>query len=203
MLPAPGGGPGFNVASPIPEERAGAINQYKKVVDLCAEWGGRTCLYVAGCQVFGTTRAEAWEWSRSALTEIAAAARDRDVTIAVEPTPADSNLVDTIDDALRMMEESGAPNVKVMFDTFHALYRSEVPSDYVYRAGSNLHHVHLADVDRRPPGAGRVDYRALIAALKAVGYDGYLCMEIGFNTRAIEPDDFAQRAYDYIRPLAS
>ena len=31
MLPAPGGGPGFNVASPSPEERRAAIEQYKDV----------------------------------------------------------------------------------------------------------------------------------------------------------------------------
>src|SRR5262245_7208002 len=30
MLPAPGGGPGFNVSSPMEEERAAAIDQYKK-----------------------------------------------------------------------------------------------------------------------------------------------------------------------------
>jgi protein FrlC len=201
MLPAPGGGPGFNVASPIREERAAAIDQYNKVIELCAEWGGKTCLYVAGWQIFGTPREQAWAWSREALTRIAATAKDNDVTVAVEPTSADSNLVDTIDDALRLMEESGSSSVKVMFDTYHALYRNEVPSDYVYRAGKDLHHVHLADIDRNPPGAGRVDYVALIAALKSVGFDRYLTMEIGFNRRAVEPDDFARRAYEYVKPL--
>ena len=67
MLPAPGGGAGFNVASPIKEERTAAIDQYKKVVTLCAELGGKIVLYVAGWQVFGTTREEAWNWSRAAL----------------------------------------------------------------------------------------------------------------------------------------
>ena len=202
MLPAPGGGPGFNVASPMKEERAGAIDQYKKVIELCAEWGGKTCIYVAGWQIFGTTSDQAWEWSRAALVEIAATGRDLGVTIAVEPTSADSNLVETMDDALRLMAESGAPNVKVMFDTFHALYRNEVSSDYVYRAGKDLHHIHLADLDRNPPGPGRVDYAGLMAALKAVGFKGYATMEIGFSRRNVDPDDFARRAYDYIKPLA-
>src|ERR687890_410297 len=31
MLPAPGGGPGFNVASPSPEERRGRRQRHKKV----------------------------------------------------------------------------------------------------------------------------------------------------------------------------
>jgi protein FrlC len=59
MLPAPGGGPGLNVASPMPEERAAAVEQYKKVADLCADLGGSTLLYVAGWQVFGTSRKQA------------------------------------------------------------------------------------------------------------------------------------------------
>ena len=34
MLPAPGDGPGFNVASVDPLERAAAVDQYKLVADL-------------------------------------------------------------------------------------------------------------------------------------------------------------------------
>ena len=63
-------------------------------------------LYVAGWQVFGTNREQAWEWSRSALVEIAGHASGKGVTIAIEPTSADSNLVDSCDDALRMMREA-------------------------------------------------------------------------------------------------
>ncbi|MDP9137516.1 MAG: sugar phosphate isomerase/epimerase [Pseudomonadota bacterium] len=201
MLPAPGGGPGFNVASPIAEERAAAIDQYKKVTELCAEWGGKTVLYVAGWQIFGTPREQAWAWSRDALADVADFAQPHGVTLAVEPTSADSNLVDSCDDVMAMMREVGKPNVKAMFDTYHTLYRNEVPTDYVRRLGKDLHHVHLADVDRGPPGSGRVDYVSLIAALKAAGFEGYLTMEIGFNRRAVEADDVACRALQYIKPL--
>lgn len=201
MLPAPGGGEGINVASPIPEERAAAIAQYKKVIDLCHEWGGKTVLYVAGWQIFGTSRAEAWEWSRAALVEIAACAADLGVTIAVEPTSSDSNLVDSCDDLLDMIEQAGRPNVQGMFDTFHTLYRNEVPTDYVHRLGEKLHHVHLADVNRDPPGSGVVDYVSLIEALKSNGYQGFLTMEVGFNRRAVEPDDLARRSLEYLRRL--
>lgn len=201
MLPAPGGGPGFNVASPIAEERAAAADQYKKVVALCAEWGGRTVLYVAGWQVFGTSREDAWGWSCDALADVAAFAEQHGVTIAVEPTSADSNLVDSCDDVMRMMREVGRSNVKAMFDTYHTLYRNEVPTDYVYRLGKDLHHIHLADVNRDPPGSGVVDYVSLVAALKEVGFDGYLTMEIGFNRRAVEPDDLARRAYQYMKSI--
>lgn len=201
MLPAPGGGPGFNVASANALERAAAVDQYKRVAELCAEWGGRTVIYVAGWQVFGTSRADAWRWSRDSLTEIADFAAPLGITMAVEPTSSDSNLVDDCDDVLSMLAEVNRPNVKAMFDTYHTLYRNEVPSDYVFGLGRNLTHIHLADVNREPPGSGVVDYVSLIEALKSIGYDGYLTMEIGFNRRAVEPDDLARRALGYLRPL--
>lgn len=201
MLPAPGGGAGFNVASPLPEERAAAIDQYAKVIDLCADLGGRIVIYVAGWQVYGTDRRQAWAWSREALTRAAAHARDRGMILVIEPTSTDSNLVDDCDDAIQMMVEVGAPNVKLMFDTFHVLYRNEVPTDYVHRMGKDLAHLHIADVGRSPPGDGRIDYPALIRALRYVGYDGYLAMEIGYDRRAVEPDLMARKAIEHLKPL--
>ncbi|MDQ3864031.1 MAG: sugar phosphate isomerase/epimerase [Actinomycetota bacterium] len=201
MLPAPGGGPGFNVASPLPEERRNAIEQYKKVGELCSELGGQTVLYVAGWQIYGTAREQAWEWSREALGEIAQTVEGYGVTIAVEPTPVDSNLVEDCDDAMRLRREVNRPNVKLMFDTIHVLYRNEVPTDYVYRMADDLHHVHLSDEDRLPPGAGRGDFVGLVEALNEIGYEGYLAMEIGFNRRDVEPDQVARQAYEYVKPL--
>ena len=204
MLPAPGGGPGFNAASPLEAERRNTIDQYRKVIRLCAELGGKIVLYVAGWQIFGTSREQAWEWSRSALSGLADFARDAGVTLVIEPTSADSNLVDSCDDALRMMREVEKPNVKLMFDTYHTLYRSEPPTDYVHRMGKDLAHIHLADAGRAAPGAdGRVDYPGLIAALRETGFDGYLTMEIGFDRRAVDPDSVARRAFDYLRPLVA
>ena len=201
MLPAPGGGPGFNVASPLPEERRYAIEHYKEVIELCAEWGGKTVIYVAGWQVFGTTRKQAWEWSREALREIAKTAADYGVTMVVEPTAMDSNLIESCDDAIEMMEEVEMPNVKLMFDTIHVMYRNEVLTDYVYRMGENLRHVHLSDNDRLPPGSGRGDFVSLVSALKDISYQGYLTMEIGFDRRSVEPDQVARQAFDYMKPL--
>lgn len=199
MLPAPGGGAGFNVASANTLERAAAVDQYKKVADLCRAWGAPILMYVAGWQIFGASRKDAWSWTAESLNEIAEFASD--LTIAVEPTSSDSNLIDSCDDVIELMDQVNKPNIGAMFDTFHTLYRNEVPTDYVYRLGKRLKHIHLADVNREPPGSGVVDYVALIQALKDVDYDGYLAMEIGFHRRNVEPDDMARRAHDYLRSI--
>lgn len=201
LLPAPGGGPGNNPASPLAEERAATIAHYREVVDLAADFGCDRVLYIAGWRIFGTEQAQALEWSLAALRQIADHAAGKGVTICIEPTSADSNLVDTAGEALQLRAESERSNVAVMFDTYHALYRNESSSDYVYEMREHLAHVHFADTNRLPPGEGAVDWFGVMQALKDVGFDGHVTMEIGFNTRSAEPDRYARSALAYLKAL--
>ena len=43
----------------------------------------------------------------------------------------------------------------------------------------------------------------LIGALREVGFDGYLTMEIAFNWRDVDPDFIARKAFDYLKPLVA
>jgi fructoselysine 3-epimerase len=201
LLPAPGGGPGNNPASPLSEERTATIAHYKEVVDLAHDLGAEKVLYIAGWRIFGTEQAQAWDWSLQAVREIADYAVDKSVTICIEPTSADSNLVDSAGEALQLREQSGKSNVKVMFDTYHALYRNEPSSDYVYEMAPHLAHVHFADTDRLPPGEGAVDWTGVMQALKDVNFAGHVTMEIGFNTRRAEPDRYARSALTFVKGL--
>lgn len=201
MLPAPGGGPGCNPASPDVQERAFTVAHYKEVIDLAVQWKAPLVLYVPGWQVFGTSRERAWAYTVDCLREIAAYAKERHIKLAVEPTSADSNFVDTADHALELMREAESDNVKVMFDTFHAIYRNEVPADYVRLMGKDLAHIHLCDYDRTAPKDGRIDFQAILGELKAIGYDGYVTMEAGFNTRASNPDLIARNSLEYLKGI--
>lgn len=203
MLPAPGGGPGNNPASAIAEERTWTRKHYKDVVDLASDLECPRVLYIAGWQIFGVTTDDAWKWSLECLVDVAEHAKSKGVTIAVEPTPADSNLIETADDALSLMKQAGQSNVKVMFDTIHALYRNEDPSDYVHRMKDHLDHIHMSDYDRLAPGAGGMDFRPVMQALKDIGFDGYVTMEIGFAARSTHPDSIARGALDHLKGIES
>jgi fructoselysine 3-epimerase len=201
MLPAPGGAAGNNPASADPGERAYALSQYEGMMELCAAWGCGTVIYVPGWYIFGTSRADAWRWSLEALAQIAEKAAAHGLQVVVEPTPGDFNLVETADNAIEMMRAVDANNVKLMFDTFHALYRNEVPSDWAYVMGSDLEYVHISDNDRLVPGQGRGDFPGLLAALSDIGYSGYLSMELGFTSRGAQPDQVARDSLAYMRGL--
>jgi protein FrlC len=201
MLPAPSGGSGNNPVSPMALERSGTIEHYKELVDLTAQWGGSTLIYLPGWMVHGTTRRQALQWTTAALKEIGEYAGEHGVTMVIEPTPHDTNLCESAEDAIELMEDVGLDSVKLMFDTFHIMYRHEVMTDYVERMGSDLRHIHISDNDRLPPGAGIGDFPALIDALLDSGYDGYLTMETGFHQRGISPDQDARVSLEYLREL--
>ena len=135
LLVTPGGGPGFNPASPLAAEREATVEQYKQVIDLASDLGATKVLYIAGWQIFGTSRIQTWDRSKSCLDRIALYASEKNITIVVEPTAAATNLIETADDALELMRSVERDNIKVMFDTLHALYRDEIPADYVRTMG--------------------------------------------------------------------
>lgn len=203
LLPAPGGGPGHNPASPLTEEREATVAHYGEVVDLAADLGAPLVLYIAGWQVFGSSREDCWARSRDCLARIAKHAAEKGITIVIEPTAADSNLIDTPHQALELMKASGEPNVRVMFDTFHALYRDDPSADHVRILGANLAHIHFADTDRGAPGDGEVDWLGVMQAVKDIGFSGHLTMEIGFAARSADPDALARRALSYLKGLES
>jgi sugar phosphate isomerase/epimerase len=60
---------------------------------------------------------------KNCLDQIASHADKKGITIVVEPTAAATNLIETADAAMELMRSVARDNVKVMFDTFHALYR--------------------------------------------------------------------------------
>jgi fructoselysine 3-epimerase len=201
LLPAPGGGPGNNPTSVLPEERTATIAHYKEVVDLAHDLGATRVLYIAGWRSFGVSYQDAWSWSLAAVTEIAKYAASKGITIVIEPTSADSNLLDTPGQTLLLREQCGQPNVKVMFDTYHAIYRNEVSSDYAFEMAAHLDHVHFADDDRLPPGEGSVDWHGVMQALKTIEFNGYITMEAGFNTRKVDPDRVARSSLTHLKKM--
>jgi len=203
LLPTPGGGPGFNPASPLPEEREATVRYYNEVIDLASDLGAKKVLYIAGWQIFGTSRQQAWDRTKNCLDQIASHADKKGITIVVEPTAAATNLIETADDAMELMRSVARDNVKVMFDTLHALYRNEIPADYVRAMRDDLVHIHVSDSNRVIPGEARVDWIGLMQALNECGYDGYLTMEIGLDSRTADPDQIARTALKFLKGIES
>jgi len=122
--------------------------------------------------------ADEWAWSAAALKEAARYAQRVGVTIGLEPVNRyESYLVNTCEQALRLKEMIGEPNIRVHLDTYHMNIEEKSFYEATKRAGSDLVHYHLCENDRGIPGTGLVDWDGMFRALGEINYDGYAALE--------------------------
>jgi D-psicose/D-tagatose/L-ribulose 3-epimerase len=86
-------------------------------------------------------------------------------------------LLNTLDQAIRFVDEVGNANCRIHLDTFHAhIEEKDVPAA-VRRAGARIGYVHISENDRGVPGSGQVAWAGIFDALHDIGYDGWLTVE--------------------------
>jgi D-psicose/D-tagatose/L-ribulose 3-epimerase len=120
-----------------------------------------------------------------ALRRVAQRAEQSGVTVGVEAVNRyESNLVNTAEQALGLVDEVGAPNVVVHLDAYHINIEEANLAEPVRTCGERLGYVHLGESHRGYLGTGTVDFGELFGALAEIGYDGPLTFE-SFSTAVI------------------
>ena len=95
-------------------------------------------------------------------------------------------MINTLADAVSVVEEVDSPAVSVIADTFHMSVEEADVGASIRAAGAHIQHVQLGDSDRREPGHGHYDWDQTLDALEAIGYDGWLAMECGLSGPAAD-----------------
>lgn len=140
-----------------------------------------------------------WDLAVQGLRAAAKVSADRGVVLAVEPLNRfETDLINTAEQVVRLVDEVAQPNVKVHLDTFHMTIEEESIERAIRHVGSRLAHFHACENNRGAPGSGLVDWKQVASALHAVDYRGPLVIE------SFTPDCLAIAAAAAIwRPLAS
>jgi protein FrlC len=199
LCPALGGGPGYNPVSPDAPERAAGLAYMKACIDLARDFSCENVIVLGGYRRYGQTQEDAWRLARESLAAVAEHADARGVRLVVEPTPADSNLLEQAGDCVRLIEEAGV-EAGVMLDTFHMFHRNDELRDALRAAGNRLAYVHVSDLNRDAPGT-HTRFDSLVHELRELSYDGWLSMEVGFNRRETDPDGLARAAYAHMESI--
>ena len=197
---------GLSVTSPDAAVRARTSDAIRRIVDLCAALGGRYLVHGSPAQrrtPAGVAPAIARAWLAEALAVAARAAQDAGVIYLLEPLPRDeTDQVNTLDEAVALVREVGAPALATMLDAKSAaLSEAMAATDLLDRwlPTGLIRHVQLNDRNRRGPGQGEDRIAPIVAALVRGGYAGDI---------AIEPFEYvpdgpacAARAAGYVRGL--
>jgi len=103
---------------------------------------------------------------------------DPSVRLALEPLNRyESRLINTVGEALDVVEQLGEENLGVLFDTFHANIEERSLREAISLAEDRLFHVHLADSNRWVPGYGHFPFPEVMEALVAINYTGAMVIE--------------------------
>ena len=94
------------------------------------------------------------------------------------------DLINTVEDAMRMLDQVGCEDLGIVLDTGHINLEQETIEDALRLAGNKLLQVHVNDNDGNKqqnliPGEGTFDFKNFFRALKAKAYYGVVSVEIG------------------------
>jgi D-psicose/D-tagatose/L-ribulose 3-epimerase len=174
--------PEHNPVSADPAIRAAAYKHMQAVVDCCAMVGSSILCgpHQVALGVFTGRGATDDEWKRSVdhLRRVAEYAAGSGVVLAEEVVNRfELYHLNTLDQGIRLVDEVGHSHCRLHLDTFHAHIEEKDPAAAIRRAGNRIAHVHISENDRGVPGTGGVQWDADFAALRDIGYDGWLTVE--------------------------
>lgn len=186
--------------------RQACLDALKRHLDVAAELGATGVITVPTFN--GPDRVpDLWPWLSkreverelllAMLRELAPHARSVGAAILLEPLNRyESDSLPQQADGASVVRELNSPGVRLMSDVFH-MNLEEFDSAATIRAcGDAIAHVHLADSTRKQPGSGSIDFRRIMAALKDVGFTGYMAFECGLTGPA---DEVLPRSVAYLR----
>jgi D-psicose/D-tagatose/L-ribulose 3-epimerase len=197
---------GLYINHPDAAIRTRTQNYLKELIDLCADLGGKVLVHGSPNQRSVKQEwdpAEAWKYARETFQICGEAARSRNVFYCLEAlTTADTNFINSIDEALEMVAEVDQPHFQTMLDcrSIHAGVKSELPR--VLQAAldtGKLKHVHVNDPNGRGPGFGRLQFAPLLRILQEADYSGYISVEV-FDFKP-DPQTVAGRSLGYLQGI--
>ncbi len=171
-----------DLTSPDFEVRSAGLKFLKECVD-CAVILGSDKLngpFHGGLGIFTGKPAttEQWYWAVEAIQDLAEYADSLGITLCLEYLNRFELLITScIDELNHFVDEVNRPNVKIMFDTFHANIEEKNVGDAIRKSDDRIDFIQLSENDRSTPGKGNVDWTSAFQAIKDIDYQGVLSIE--------------------------
>jgi sugar phosphate isomerase/epimerase len=170
-----------------PDRRRSAIDEIKKILSTLAIAGSRGLVSPHAYGLF-SKRLPPFEAPRSdeeshrllvdALRELGDHAADCGTVVYLEPLNRyEDFVINTLAQAVAVVEEVDSPGVEVIADTYHMSIEEARIGDSIRAAGKLIGHVQLGDSNRLEPGAGHYDWPETLQALRDIDFHGWLAME--------------------------
>lgn len=195
---------GLSITTADPQVMVQTRDVGERLIALCAELGGRYLVHGSGAQRQLHDGCESEDRARAVayFEAMAAIAAKAGVTYCIEAlSPARTNYITSIAEAVAIIDAIGAPSLRTMLDCAQAS-RNEpdgIPALLArYLPSGHIAHIHVNEANGGGPGSGTIDFAAILTTLATLGYDE----TIGVEPFVYEPDPITC-ARDSLRHLQS
>ena len=178
------------------------VERVKKFVDLAKEFEAPNVLLVLGEYVWQreVIPPEAqWAWAVQHVKEIGEYAGESGIEIALELEPFRLSLLNSVSKMARFLEECNLPNIKANIDISHLVLADASPTELSLLQGKAAH-VHISDCDGMvhgdlPPGRGVVKFLPYLQAIKNLGFEGSVSLELEYSPDPSKIVEWIEEAY--------
>jgi sugar phosphate isomerase/epimerase len=180
--------------------REAAIARILSHIPLAERLGALVILgLIRGVTPAGQSHEQSMSYLVEAIERCAEAAAGTGVRFALEPMNRyETDLVHNAEEGLELAARVGADSFGLLLDTFHMNIEEVDLQGSIRACGGRVFHFHVADSNRRYPGAGHLDFGAILQALANTGYAGFVSGEF---LPWPDADRAAQRAIEHLRGL--
>ena len=139
------------------------------------------------------------------LNRVVPIAEQENIIILIEPEP--NLLLENSNQFLNFIENLSTDNVRLNFDIGHFYCVGEDPTDLIYKLSEYIEHFHLADIasnrihNHLIPGEGSINFRSVFKAIEAIGYKGFVTVEL--YPYQLCPKEAGKKAYEYLYRILS
>lgn len=173
---------GLYINHPDPAVRRRTRDYLDALIQFCADLGGRVLIFGSPKQrsvCEGLTHEQAWDYARETFAHCAETAEDAGVCLCIEAlSTRETDFINTVTDALRMVRDVNQAHFRTMLDVKAMCADGRPITQIIEEAGHIAIHVHANDASGRGPGAGGTDFWEIASALRKIGYDGYVSVEV-------------------------
>lgn len=194
---------GLHLTHPDPVVRARTSDYFVELVSACADLGGRYIIVGSPKQrslVAEVPFEQGWAWATEVFRQAVERAETRGVTLCFEPlAPSETNFVNTASDAIRFAKQFDSPAMSVILDVKAMSSEPRPVADTIRGTQGAFAYFHANDPNLKGPGFGDEDFRPIAQALRDVGYDGYVSVEVFRFEEGAEA--IATRSRQYLREI--
>jgi sugar phosphate isomerase/epimerase len=192
---------GMHLTHPDPAVRHRTSRYLSDLVEFCSDVGGRTVVLGSPKQRHrqeDVTPAQAWDWAVDTLRGGLKRAEERGIIFCIEPlAPTETNFLNTAEETVGFAASFASSSMKIVLDVNAMCSESKPIPQIIRESWPHVAHFHANDPNRKGPGFGDVQFPPILGALREVGYDGYVSVEV-FDFEE-GPEAIATRSLKYLR----